>query len=825
MPVFPVDEVIPSLVRHFETNDLILSAPPGAGKSTRVPMALMEHFPNKRFLLLQPRRVVVRHLANFLASLLNEKVGQTIGYRMRGETQVSSNTRLTLVTDGVLTRMLQQDPELTGIDGVLFDEFHERNVHADMGLALAIESQQGLRDDLRLLIMSATLDVGAIQTLLPEAKVFSSQGKMFDVTEHYLGDCNTQELAKRVASAIQQAIKKHHNGDVLVFLPSVKHIRQCQRLLHLSHCDVHPLFGGLSLDEQSCALAPAQQGRRKIVLATNIAETSLTIDGITVVIDSGRENQARFDHGSAMTTLDIRMISQASATQRMGRAGRTASGDCYRLWSQSAHGRLAKHAKPQIKEVDLTSHLLDVCAWGADFDTLPLLDKPDSAQVERAQKQLESIGALSVSGQITQWGKKLANVSLHPGVANMLLTVASETPQQLPNAVIGAVLYESIGSLQWEGFDTTVAKQLSQPSIGWKNALGRVQRSLKQAPALSMTHLDKHQIAAYIGQAFMQRVAFRVKDDEWKMASGPRAIIDTMPSYVNWCVVLHGQAYKEGKIKVFAAIETSLDALKTLMPQHFISTQSLFLDKAKQLKAQSELRFFDIVYERAPLESNQNINWSSAWLTMIKQGQHGLPSCRLPLNQDALQWLERVKLLVHISGESDREWEHEVLLEKADQWLTPALDNCRSIKQLESLPWQSLLQSLLPWDQSQQLASLCPSSLEVASGRTIPIVYSFLTDSAGKKTWRAQVSVKMQECYGMTSPVFVARGACRVTFALLSPANRPLQTTDDLAAFWQGSYLDIAKEMRGRYPKHFWPDNPANSPATTVTKAKMKGVS
>ncbi|MCP4866608.1 MAG: DEAD/DEAH box helicase, partial [Alteromonas sp.] len=423
----PVESIIPDLLTALDTTDVLLSAPPGAGKSTAVPMALLRST-SARILLLQPRRVVVKQLAGYLARQLGEEVGETVGYRIRGEQKTSAATRLEIITEGILTRRLQQDPELAGVDIVLFDEFHERSLHSDFSLALATEVRQTLRDDLRLVVMSATLDVTPLRKLLPEAAVLSSQGRRFDVEEVYVGECHLSQLSPRIGGLITEVLTKEC-GDILVFLPTVKHINQVLGALsgiESKEVAVLPLHGALPLQQQQLALRPHVEGLRKVILATNIAETSLTIEGIRLVIDSGREQVAQFHPTTGMTELSLKMISQASAEQRKGRAGRVQEGTCYRLWSKEAHSRLAEFALPAIRTEDITSLVLHSADWGTSLDALPLLDKPSEAQLNAATQTLQELRLLDTNGRITPLGKDSLKLPVDAKFASMLLQLKEE---------------------------------------------------------------------------------------------------------------------------------------------------------------------------------------------------------------------------------------------------------------------------------------------------------------------------------------------------------------------------------------------------------------
>lgn len=827
---FPIDEVTTKICNIFDSKDIILCAPPGAGKSTRVPMALLSCYPKKRFLMLQPRRVVVRHLASFLASQCNEKVGESIGFIVRGENRVSSRSRLVIVTEGVLTRLLQSDPELSDFDAILFDEFHERNVHADMGLALALESQQGLREDLRIMVMSATLDQSALQQLMPNAKSIKSAGKMYDVAIHYAGDCRFEYIVDKLVSTITAALSQHSDGDVLVFLPSAATIHQCQRRLNLSQVSILPLFGALTPAQQAEALAPDPKGRRKVILATNIAETSLTIDGVTIVIDSGRAQLARYDFKTANTSLSMKMITQASAEQRKGRAGRTAPGHCYRLWSVDTQSRLAHSVRPQIKEVDITSHLLDVVAWGTDFNQLPLLDRPDDAQLEYAKKQLLRLQIVNPNGSLTVLGNHCAKTSLHPRVTAMLHLAKSDTKKDSEEdkkaAVLAATLLETSGAIPSGDYAQVMQNLERTPVPAWSKIFKQALTLADVSHFKDLTNQDELRVAAWLAIAYPERVAFRIQHNQWQMATGVRFQCEQLATSMNWCVVLHSQYVDvpngSPQLRVFSVLACAEHYLRAHLQSEFSVSQTLHLNPAKQLCAREESRFGQIVYAAKPLTEQQKIAWDKAWIRMIQHGQHGLPANTLPFDAAARQWLARARLMAHAQPNDSvfTNITETQLLDNAQLWLADSLQTCRTIKQLEQLPWVKLLNQYLPWDARQALDKWFPAHWKVATGRDVPLEYHVEFDSNGEMTWKVLLSVKMQEMFGVSEKLFVGNKRYQVTISLLSPAMRPLQTTQDLGRFWQGSYREIAKEMRGRYPKHHWPDDPATAKPIIGTKKR-----
>ena len=765
----------------------------------------------------------MKHLAQFLAKQLGENVGETVGYRIRGESKVSASTRLTIVTEGVLTRILQDDPELTGINAVLFDEFHERSVHADLGLAFAIESQQQLRPDLRLMVMSATLDVAGLQDLLPEAKHLESHGKMFPVEVSYLGDCKLEDVTKRTINAIQNAIVKHTQGDILVFLPSAKLIRQCQSSFNVDGVVVMPLYGALSLDEQTDALRPLS-GARKVILATNIAETSLTIEGVTVVIDSGREQVAKFDHNTAVTTLSTKMISQPSSIQRMGRAGRVSAGYCYRLWAQTTQERLERQVKPSIKQVDIAAYLLDVLVWGTQFQDLTLIDQPDAAQLKRAFSTLLQLGIIDEKQRLTPIGNRAHHLGFHPRVAAMLLQAEPEPEEQQYAAAIAACLIDQANAFP---IDADVLahlnEALSQPHIpltkSLRTSLAVFKLRFDDATLKSILGNRHSDIAVWIAIAYPERIAFKQSKGFFKLAYGPRfAVEDNVKE--SWRVVLHGLNQNGGRFNVFTQLQVELASLQARLGQIFSESPSLSLHPQKQqLEARVEKRVGNSVYDIKPMSDTSEIDWSAAWLQTFKSGEFLGAEGGLPLDETGKQWLTRARIAQYLklAEFSHMDFSYEGLLDNAETWLSHQLESCRSLKHIQQLPWAKLLSGLLTWEQQQTLDSCLPAGLTVGTGQKKAVLYRFI-QNIDKVNVSAHVAVKLQAMFGINQPVNVCNGRITITFELLSPAGRPLQTTDNLKAFWQGTYHEIAKEMRGRYPKHPWPDDPANTQAMAGTK-------
>ncbi|NMH59998.1 ATP-dependent helicase HrpB [Alteromonas ponticola] len=818
---FPAYAIAASLCEAVQTNNVIVSAPPGAGKSTVLPLALLQQKLPGRILLMQPRRVVVRSLAHYLASLLNEPVGKTIGYRVRGESQVSHETKLEIITEGILSRRIQSDPELSGISVVIFDEFHERSIHTDFGLALALEVQQGLRDDLRLVIMSATLDVQRIQTLLPDAINLQSEGKMYPVEEHYLGQVKAESVNSTMAATIEHACGEV-DGDVLAFLAGIGAIRKVRQLLEAkinsSDIVIHELYGALEKSAQLAALQPDPSGKQKVILATNIAETSLTIANIEAVVDSGLENVASYQLEGGFKQLNQQMISQASATQRKGRAGRLRPGKCYRLWAKEQHDRLAKQAQAQILQEDIAPLLLESLAWGSPLNDLALLDLPSSAQQSAAFDTLVRIGALR-DQQLTPYGRQLATFPCHPVIAHMLLKSSKLGDTQMAAAALVAALYEENMAHTQSVLVTDILRQLD--TFSNKRVTRQANRYLSLISERSLPtpgSLTDEEFATAIALAFPRHLAFKSAQGTFKLANGKGA---TMPPGVietaEWIAILHAQSLgNELIIRQYQPIAQA--QLSALYPDSFIREKRVHYDSAsKQMQARQVARFDKIVLDSRPLSEVPKAQFAEAWMAHLQT----LPLQQLPFDEKAWQWWYRLqiaeKLMLPQPQSYDGRCAWPVLTQPftdlpAEFW-RDKLASCKKWEQVEKLPWKTLLNQALEWPQQHALDTYLPESLTIPSKRNVTIEY----DANGS----AIVAVKMQEMYGETKRVHVAGGKLCITFSLLSPAGRPLQTTQDLGSFWQGSYREIQKEMKGRYPKHFWPDDPANAEPTTRTKKFM----
>jgi len=836
----PAAQLVERLQQSIVNNNVVIGAPPGAGKSTVLPLALLASAPTGKILLMQPRRVVVRSLAHYLARILNEPVGKTIGYRVRGESNVSNDTKLEIITEGILSRMIQSDPELSGISMVIFDEFHERSIHSDFGLALALEIQTGLRDDLRLVVMSATLDIDPLLALMTSSTDrnvthLNAEGRTFPVDIKYAKDVLAHELIEATVSTTRQAVRAHE-GDILVFLPGIGAINAVFRGLS-SLADEHDialltLHGGLNKDAQTHAISPDSEGRRKIILATNIAETSLTIEGVKVVVDSMWENKARYHASSGFTELTSTRISRASATQRAGRAGRVSAGVCYRLCTKSSFERLASHSPAQIEQEDLSRFLLDTYSWGTSPEKLALLTPPTAAQQRVARANLTAIHALN-NDVLTGYGRELALLPCHPNLAHMLLQCkvgvkgVADSLQQAMRVAAPFVVALSESQLPPSN-DTNVSSIIRVLPFSVRDTLTR--QAKRYAPyvglppsELDMLLLDDDAIASCIALAFPKQIAY-YRQGSYKFASGKGGEVEGSVD-APWLAALHGQ-HIGNTVKIRAAQPIDESLLKALYPEAFIETQKVSFDPDKGvMDIRNVVGFFSIELASNPVSGSdkaQNaesikLKTCDAWLVYLSD----LPYSQWPLSVKAWQWWYRVKLAETLALPQPQAFNEpepwpstlQDVLEHAKDSLLDKMGEVQSLKALHALPWNEMLNNALSWPQQDALATLLPTAIEIPTGREVALDY--------RDNGNVYLSAKMQEMYSQATPITVAQGRVTVLCELLSPAGRPLQTTGDLGAFWKGSYKEIQKEMKGRYPKHFWPDDPATAMPTNKTKKAM----
>lgn len=807
------------MITGLEHNNVLLIAPPGAGKSTFLPLKLlaMPRLRQQKIIMLQPRRVAVRAIADFLARQLGEAVGQTVGYRIRGEAKVSAQTKLEIVTEGLLTRMLQHDPELTGTGLIIFDEFHERNVHADLALAFSIESQLNLREDLRLLVMSATLEAEPLMAMLPSAQRIQCEGRSFPVDTIYRPVPAQLGLVAAVTKIIVETLHEHQ-GNILVFLPGAYEITKCQGLLQTripKDTRVYPLYGALSKEQQQQAIAPTHGQERKIVLSTNIAETSLTIDGIQVVIDSGLEKSAYYHLSKGITKLQQQSISEASSIQRQGRAGRLGPGVCYRMWDREKQARLVKQIPAEIKQLDISPYLLEAAAWGTDITQLPLLDKPSNAQVEHAQLLLKELQAFNSHNKITPHGRQMINLGVHPRLANVMVKAIQRNPESAMLAcLVCAVLEGTRKSHSHHGVSvhSTLEELLkNRQDERWRTAKQWFQR-LALGKGGNVGVIDPSDVALLVAFAFPDRIAKQTGKSRFLLANGTGANLAQDDPLVTceWLAVGDLTLGKSADARITLAEPLAMEQIKSEFPHMFESKEVCeWRVKEQKIVAEKQQYFGNILLSRQSTSKVQPENCLAIWLTRIRDA--GLSF--LDWDDKTKNLYNRMTLLSSLQVDDWPDISESMLLSRLPEWCGYQISQVQSKHKLCSLDWYQMLLNLLDWPEQQRLEALAPQAFIAPTGNK----HKFRYDSDGK----VSLAIRMQELYGLRETPQVARGGIPVSVQILSPAHRPIQQTDDLAGFWQGSYKEVQKEMKGRYPKHFWPDDPANAKATTRTKKNM----
>lgn len=815
----PIEAVMPQLlmaVKH--QHQVILKAAPGAGKSTYFPLQLIQNqVVTGKVIMLEPRRLAARNIARYLAEQLGEQVGQRVGYRVRGETKVSASTQLEIVTEGVMTRMIQNDPELDGVDLLIFDEFHERSIHADTALALSLEVQEALRDDLKLVVMSATLDKEALQSLLPEACYIESEGRSFAVETRYTPLTANDHFPTVMAKNIESLMNKE-SGSLLAFLPGVAAIKQVQeRLSHLpDDVEVCPLYGQLSFTEQQKAISPAEKGKRKVVLATNIAETSLTIEGIRLVVDSGLERVARFDLKNGLTRLEQTRIAQSSAIQRAGRAGRIEEGICVRLYSESQLKQQPQVPQPEILHSDLASLVMELAFWGTtDFHELKWLDIPSAAALRQAKQLLFSLGLITEQGQLTAEGKQAHDLGVEPRAAAMLIKSQSHSDKMVNVALAAVALIE-----EPERNVTNIAHSLHRWLSGShpkKSLLLKRAQSLahKLDTTFSLREVDEDALPLVLSLAFPDRIAQQRANQFGRFAlangHGAECRPDDMLGGCEYLVAIDLMRSHSNSSQIHLACELDVNILQTTFDSLFSTKEVVDWDEKKgRLVAEKQRKLGQLVIERVSLPNPGKEKMTQALLTYVRR--QGLSSLNWTPAAESL--LERIRCAVDWLPEQAWPMFDEVsLLDSLDEWLEPYMTSVASVKDLSKINLVEALNARLGWPLNQHLDEWLPEHYQLPTGTKKRIRYQHGHEPV--------LSVRMQEVFGESTSPTVALGRKRLVLELLSPAQRPLQVTSDLAAFWNGSYKDVQKEMKGRYPKHVWPDDPANHVATTKTKRQL----
>jgi len=871
MHELPITQILTELKIHLsQENRLILQAPPGTGKTTLVPLALLdqEWLGKKQIIMLEPRRLATRNVAARMAELLGEKVGQTVGYQIRQDKCYSNKTKILVVTEGILTRKLQADPELKGIALVIFDEIHERNLQADLSLAFCLQSQEILNQNLKLLLMSATLDshklIEILSTSEEKVSIVHSQGRSFPVDIIFRAEngphIDQWNLSQIVSQYAIDALN-HHQANILIFLPGVREIKRVESQLQIKLSEknktsiiIAPLYGDLSKSQQEQAISPPPSGQRKVVLATNIAETSLTIEGISVVIDSGLQREIQFNPGSGMDSLQTTMISQSSATQRSGRAGRLSAGTCYRLWTESQHKRLPAHQGAEILTADLAPMMLELAQWGVqDVEELHWLDQPPPGTIAQAKSLLESLNAISESGMITAHGKKMLSLGVHPRLAHMILK-GQEINLAAASCLLAALLTEKDIFRNSSHLNT---KRDSQSS----NIVERL--SILQQIQVQHTNtnnlVDEQQCRRVLQSAkeFYRRLPNKISQD---------SIINFNPSYNDMAGVLLAFAYPDRIAKLRnnkdrryllsngkGAIFTNQDILANEpylvianLHQQSNKTEARIFTAAPISYEQLGEYFIDLINEQNTLSWNHKLqkvesvfNRKLGTLILTEQFNpitdttqlhplliHGIKSLGLdclPWSKQALQLKQRVQFIQYQQTHNDSntnqlkqidfpDFSDDYLLDHLDLWLQPHLNREMSIQQLQTLNLLQILNVNINWEQMKQLNELAPEKIKVPSGSEIRIDYS--------DPEAPILAVRLQELFGLKQTPAIIRDSFPLLLHLLSPAFRPMQITLDLTSFWENTYNDVKKELRGKYKKHYWPDDPLQAQATHRIKPR-----
>ncbi len=807
----PVKDIINEVRQKLSAqNTLIITAPPGAGKSTLLPLTLLNEswLKEKKIIMLEPRRLAARTIAARMASLLGEECGETIGFRIRFETMVSDKTKLEVVTEGILTRMLQNDNALENVGLVIFDEFHERNLHADVALALCRDAQQVLRPDLRIIIMSATLNMAELPQLL-KASVAESKGRQYPVEIIYTNDADQTLLPELTASVVFRAVNEQE-GDALVFLPGEGEIKKCAELLEqkLPDISIHPLYGQLPQHEQFLAIMLNKFGKRKIVLATSIAETSLTIEGIKIVVDCGFVRTSRFDAASGLSRLETLRISKDSADQRAGRAGRLSAGVCYRMWTLATQERLALHRVPEIMEADLASMVLDMAQWGvADVQQLTWLTSPPKIALQRATETLEQLNAIE-NNRITEHGKKIHKLACHPRLAHMLLMATTKEEVQLATD-IAAVLEERDPLPRESGIDINLrieALRRARSGNGVGKRFARIEKVAESYRRMlkvekSNAAVDSFETGLLLAYAYPERIASARPGNnaQFQLANGKIAMMGHKDDLAHepWLAVAN-MDLREGLGKIFLAAPLNPKDLAHLVKE----TENISWDTRKGgLIASREMKIGNIILQSKPLALPDEKKVSEVISAAIKNEGESL----LELDEEFEQLQNRIMSL--------RSWNSDwpdvntkQLLETNKEWLSPYIKNVRTPFDLKKLNVAEALLSSLPWEKQQALEKLAPKKIEVPSGSKINLHY--FGNGAPPV-----LAVRLQEVFGLADTPLVNNGKTTVLMHLLSPGYKPVQVTADLRSFWDKTYFEVRSELKRRYPKHAWPEQPWDAKA------------
>ena len=818
----PIDDVLPALLGALETGtSAVLVAPPGAGKTTRVPLALFDApwLAGKKILILEPRRLAARNAALRMAATLGEALGDTVGMRARLSTKVGRKTRIEVITEGVFTRMILDDPELSGVGMVLFDEFHERSLDADFGLALALECQRGLSEHLRILVMSATLDGGRVASLLGAGTpVIESEGRAFPVATQYLGRSTTLRLEDQMADAIQKALRAER-GSLLAFLPGQGEIRRVAERLadRITDPDVilAPLYGALDKGEQDRAIEPAPPGKRKVVLATSIAETSITIEGVRIIVDCGLSRVPRYEPGAGVTRLETVRVSRASADQRQGRAGRTEPGVCFRLWDEAETSSLPQYAEPEIRSSDLSPLVLDCADWGvSDPSTLAWLDPPSEAALSAAREGLSLLGALDERGRITELGSKLRRLPLPPRLASMVIE-AARRGQEMEAADIAALLVErGLGGMgasldhRLDAFRRDRSKRATEMrrlAEGWA-------RAARESAGAVSSREEALSTAGLLALAFPDRIArARGAAGQFVLAGGRGASLDATDGLARSRFLVVGDMQGAAQsTRILLAAQTDERDVMSFAAHRIVERDELTFDReALSLRARRTRRLGAIEL----LSETKAVSPGEAAEAALASGIAAIGIARLPWTKAQLQLRDRVAFLRAAEGEAWPDLSDEALAATVTAWLQPFLSGKTRLSDISADDLGQALEVLLPWPKKQKLEDEAPTHFEAPTGNRHAIDY----EGAGAPA----LHIRVQELFGLTRHPSIANGKLPLTLHLLSPAHRPVQITRDLPGFWAGSWASVKADMKGRYPRHPWPDDPTTAPPTA--RAKPRG--
>ncbi|MCA1377155.1 MULTISPECIES: ATP-dependent helicase HrpB [unclassified Bradyrhizobium] len=814
----PIDAVLDDLSRTLEaSNAAVLVAPPGAGKTTRVPLALLDApwAKDKKIIVLEPRRIAARASADRMAKSLGERAGETVGYRVRFGSKISRATRIEVVTEGIFTRQILDDPELTGVAAILFDEFHERSLDADMGLALARDAQTGLREDLRILVMSATLDGARVARLLGDAPVVESEGRAFPVETRYLGRKADAPIERQMADAIASALRAD-SGSVLAFLPGAAEIRRTQNFLSErvqdASVEIVPLFGALDAAVQDRAIAPAPKGTRKVVLATSIAETSLTIEGVRIVVDSGLARVPRYEPDIGLTRLETVRASRAAVDQRRGRAGRTEPGVCYRLWDEPQTTSLAPYTQPEILSADLSSLVLDLAQWGvSDPAALSFLDPPPQPAWKEAKSLLSELNALDGDGRITAEGKSLRALAVPPRLARMIVDSHRAGEGQAAAEIAAIITERGLGG--------------DSVDLEHRRDQFRRDRSPRAASARDLAHRWASQVAAsekvaqqedrstglMLAYAFPDRVARNRGNGSFVLANGRGASVEQTSSLARAPYIAIGEMTGTAASgRILLAAQITEDEIERHFAEHIETADEISFDRgAMALRARRKRVLHAITLSEATL----SVSPSEDTARIFADGLIAAGLDRLPWSKAAKQWRDRVMFLRKAEGDSWPDLSEDGLIARRDDWLVPALYDKIALKDISAGDLSDALMALLPWEMRARLDREAPTHFEAPTGSVLAIDY--------QAEQGPTIAVRLQELFGLNTHPSIAAGKVPLVLELLSPAQRPVQVTRDLPGFWRGSYAAVRSDLRGRYPRHPWPDDPAS--ALPTRRAKPRG--